>query len=389
MFFEGIRSECQLIATASLNLADRYYLGYAPDEALPNHSSLTRIRQRLGIDVFQRFFEQVVDLCQEAGQVWGKELYFDATKVEANAGIPSLIPRFYYDATTHVADLFVGDSPRRRQSQRRQTTCPKASCGCRSRSTPRASSGDDPPWRLLEARRLDPHRPPTAATDAPATSASVPPTRMPPRCGTGARSVWATTTTTWWMAGSAASSSRRSSRQPMSWRTSRCRTCCGGSASAARSGPTRSPGTPPTARTENIVALEDAGIRAYVPLPDFAHRPPSTARTTSPTMPSATHTAARRPPAARERVKYTEGVIVYRAEAATCNACPVKAKCTDKRPRPHRPALLLRRLSGEGARLPRHGGLQEGDAQAPGLGRAAVCRGQGLARLTPLPATGA
>lgn len=66
MFFEGIRSERKLIETASLNLAHRWYLGYALDEELPDHSSLTRIRQRLGIDVFQRFFEQVVDLCQDA-----------------------------------------------------------------------------------------------------------------------------------------------------------------------------------------------------------------------------------------------------------------------------------------------------------------------------------
>src|SRR3954451_24424742 len=109
MFFEGIRSERKLVETASLNLAHRWYLGYALDEDLPDHSSLTRIRQRLGVDVFQRFFEQVVDLCQDAGLVWGKELYFDATKVEANAGIPSLIPRFYYDATTHVADLFTDE----------------------------------------------------------------------------------------------------------------------------------------------------------------------------------------------------------------------------------------------------------------------------------------
>src|SRR3954449_412224 len=110
MFFEGIRSERQLIATASLNLANRWYLGYALDEELPDHSSLTRIRQRLGVEVFQHFFEKVVDLCQEAGLVWGRELYFDATKVEANAGIPSLIPRFYYDATTHVADLFANEA---------------------------------------------------------------------------------------------------------------------------------------------------------------------------------------------------------------------------------------------------------------------------------------
>ena len=46
MFFEGIRSERKLIATASLNLAHRWYLGYALDEELPDHSSLTRIRQQ-------------------------------------------------------------------------------------------------------------------------------------------------------------------------------------------------------------------------------------------------------------------------------------------------------------------------------------------------------
>jgi transposase len=46
MFFEGIRSERQLIATASLNLAHRWYLGFALDEDLPDHSSLTRIRLR-------------------------------------------------------------------------------------------------------------------------------------------------------------------------------------------------------------------------------------------------------------------------------------------------------------------------------------------------------
>ena len=85
MFFEGIRSERQLVETASLHLAHRWYLGYALDEDLPDHSSLTRIRQRLGVDTFARFFEQVVDLCQEAGLVWGQELYIDATRVRANA----------------------------------------------------------------------------------------------------------------------------------------------------------------------------------------------------------------------------------------------------------------------------------------------------------------
>ena len=71
MFFEGLRSERRLIETASLHLAHRWYLGYGLDEPLPDHSSLTRIRQRLGLAIFQRFFEHIVTLCIEAGLVWG------------------------------------------------------------------------------------------------------------------------------------------------------------------------------------------------------------------------------------------------------------------------------------------------------------------------------
>src|SRR5215203_6211328 len=56
MFFEGIRSERKLLETASLHLAHRWYLGYALDEPLPDASTLTRLRQRLGVAVFRRFF---------------------------------------------------------------------------------------------------------------------------------------------------------------------------------------------------------------------------------------------------------------------------------------------------------------------------------------------
>jgi transposase len=155
MFFEGIRSERKLIETASLNLAHRWYLGYALDEPLPDHSSLTRIRQRLGVEIFQRFFEQVVDLCQEAGLVWGREFYFDATKVEANAGIPSLIPRFYYDASTHVADLFVDEADDAAAQADIDPPFGIVPLPIDPESVP---SEGEAPWRLLEERRLDPNR---------------------------------------------------------------------------------------------------------------------------------------------------------------------------------------------------------------------------------------
>lgn len=45
MFFEGIRSERQLMATVNVNLAHRWYLGYDLNEPVPDHSSLSKIRR--------------------------------------------------------------------------------------------------------------------------------------------------------------------------------------------------------------------------------------------------------------------------------------------------------------------------------------------------------
>ena len=64
MFFEGIRSERELLRMAADRLSVRWYLGYDLDEALPDHSSLTRIRKRYGLTVFRRFFEAIVEQCR-------------------------------------------------------------------------------------------------------------------------------------------------------------------------------------------------------------------------------------------------------------------------------------------------------------------------------------
>src|SRR5215210_3853331 len=74
LFFEGLRSERQLMRVVGDRLSLRWYLGYDLTEALPDHSSLTRIRERYGLDIFRRFFEAVVERCVAAGLVWGKEL---------------------------------------------------------------------------------------------------------------------------------------------------------------------------------------------------------------------------------------------------------------------------------------------------------------------------
>jgi len=107
MFFENVRSERQLMRVVADRLSVRWYLGYDLFEPLPDHSSLTRIRDRYGLDVFGRFFEGIVEMCAEAGLVWGEELYFDATKIEANASLESITPRFAVEQ--HLQDLFEED----------------------------------------------------------------------------------------------------------------------------------------------------------------------------------------------------------------------------------------------------------------------------------------
>jgi transposase len=106
LFFEDIRSERQLLEYAADRPIVRWYLGYDLDEPLPDHSCLTRIRDRYGLDVVRRFFDRIVEQCQQMGLVWGRELYIDATRVQANTDLDSLVPRFAVE--TDLAQLFAG-----------------------------------------------------------------------------------------------------------------------------------------------------------------------------------------------------------------------------------------------------------------------------------------
>jgi hypothetical protein len=330
MFFEGIRSERKLIETASLNLAHRWYLGYSLDENLPDHSSLTRIRQRFGIDVFQRFFEQIVELCQEAGLVWGRELYVDGTKVEANADFDSLVPRFYHEAKRHLGNLFADGATAPHDTAPVAPDLPTGILRLPSEPGANGPSTGERPWRLLEERRLDPHRPSdrdyvrmsewrVSTTDPDAT-----PMRTGARTTLGyhdhyvvdggkRRIILAAFVTP-------ADVTDNMPMRDLLWRVCFRR----------KLRPHHVTGDAKYGTIENVVAIEDAGIRAYVPLPDFNHRSPFYGRD------KFTYDAERdeyRCPAGqplpRYRAKHTEEVVVYRGDAATCNTCSLKTACTD------------------------------------------------------------
>jgi len=90
-FFHGIVHDRRLMREAQVNLAFRWFAGYRLDEALPDHSTLTRIRQRWGEKCFERIFERTVKACVDAGLVNGETLHVDATLIRANADIESFV----------------------------------------------------------------------------------------------------------------------------------------------------------------------------------------------------------------------------------------------------------------------------------------------------------
>jgi transposase len=92
-FLLGIVHDRRLMREAQVNLAIRWFAGYALHEALPDHSSLTRIRQRWGADRFRRIFERTVQSCIAAKIATGEVLHVDASLIRANVSWESLAVR--------------------------------------------------------------------------------------------------------------------------------------------------------------------------------------------------------------------------------------------------------------------------------------------------------
>lgn len=77
-----------------MNLAIRWFAGYRLQDKLPDHSSLTRIRQRWGPDLFKHIFQQTVGQCIKGGLVSGETVHIDATLIRADVSWESLTDEY-------------------------------------------------------------------------------------------------------------------------------------------------------------------------------------------------------------------------------------------------------------------------------------------------------
>ena len=90
-YFEGLDSQRGIAWRCADSLSLRAFLGTPWKEATPDHSSLTKIRQRLPLDIHEQVFVLVLQLAQEKRLLRGKTVAVDATTLEANAAMRTIV----------------------------------------------------------------------------------------------------------------------------------------------------------------------------------------------------------------------------------------------------------------------------------------------------------
>lgn len=92
-YFEGIGSQRGIAWRCSDSLSLRQFLGIPLTEETPDHSSLTRVRDRLPLEVHAAIFQLVLQLVADKGLLKGKTVAVDSTTLEANAAMKSIVRR--------------------------------------------------------------------------------------------------------------------------------------------------------------------------------------------------------------------------------------------------------------------------------------------------------
>jgi len=92
-YFEGIDSERGIAWRAEDSLSLRSFLSIGLNEAPPDHSTISRTRRLIDLETHHQVFTWVLKLLAEANLLKGKQIGIDATTLEANAALRSIVRR--------------------------------------------------------------------------------------------------------------------------------------------------------------------------------------------------------------------------------------------------------------------------------------------------------
>jgi transposase len=92
-YFEGIDSERGISWRAGDSLSIREFVGIPLNEGAPDHTTISRTRRLMDLETHRQVFQWVLELLADVGLVKGKRIGIDATTLEANAALRSIVRR--------------------------------------------------------------------------------------------------------------------------------------------------------------------------------------------------------------------------------------------------------------------------------------------------------
>jgi transposase len=128
-YFEGIDSERGIAWRTADSLALRGFLGLGLDEVPPEHSTISRTRRLIDLETHRAVFTWILQVLATADLVKGKTIGIDATTLEANAALRSIVRRdsgeTYQEFLTRLAQASGIDTPTRADLARLDRKRPK------------------------------------------------------------------------------------------------------------------------------------------------------------------------------------------------------------------------------------------------------------------------
>jgi len=128
-YFEGIDSERGIAWRASDSLSIRWFVGIALDEGVPDHSTISRTRRLMDVETHQAVFQWVLGVLAEKKLLKGTTIGVDATTLEANAALRSIVRRDtgerYEEFLTRLAKESGIETPTREQLAKLDRKRPK------------------------------------------------------------------------------------------------------------------------------------------------------------------------------------------------------------------------------------------------------------------------
>ncbi len=128
-YFEGIDSERGIAWRTADSLALRGFLGLGLDETPPEHSTISRTRRLIDLETHRAVFTWILQVLATADLVKGKTIGIDATTLEANAALRSIVRRdsgeTYQEFLTRLAQASGIETPTRADLARLDRKRPK------------------------------------------------------------------------------------------------------------------------------------------------------------------------------------------------------------------------------------------------------------------------